>query len=93
MCDDSEGLGVAQVLTDPQYLKHFGYGPAAEQPKPKTTEVSATSEAVAPNANGTTEGEHKKANGITVERIAEETLVTKNIEIPQVIPKEVANTA
>jgi len=33
VCDDSEGPGAAKVLNDPEYLKFFGYGSAAEAPK------------------------------------------------------------
>jgi hypothetical protein len=38
LCDDSEGLGVGQILSDPQYLKFFGYGPAAEKKKKESPE-------------------------------------------------------
>jgi len=34
LCDDSEGPGVAQVLSDPHYLARFGYGPLVDVPEP-----------------------------------------------------------
>jgi hypothetical protein len=42
LCDDSEGLGVGKILSDPEYLKYFGYGPAVEAKKKE--EESAKSE-------------------------------------------------
>jgi hypothetical protein len=108
LCDDSEGLGVGKVLSDPEYLKHFGYGPAVEQPKREAEEGKANGVAAetAPKENGTTNGAgpegtvsaapgEQKSIGITVEKIeeAKDMLAVKNIDIPQAIPKEVANTA
>ena len=102
LCDDSEGLGVGKVLSDPEYLKLFGYGPAAEPPKKNDEEAKATEKTAAedaPKENGTVNEAHgvgesgaeHKQNGIPVK--AEELLTTKNVEIAQAIPKEVANTA
>lgn len=59
LCDDSEGLGVAKILSDPEYLKLFGYGPAAEAEKKKEL---AEKEAAAAKENGTA---LKGANGST----------------------------
>jgi len=39
LCDESEGLGVGKILSDPEYLKFFGYGPAAEKQKKEDDEA------------------------------------------------------
>jgi len=125
LCDDSEGLGVGKVLSDPEYLKHFGYGSGAAAPtkkkaateeEAKTNGVEAGKEEEAAVSTAKVDGAtEKKTNGtateetapvapaveqqnsigITVDKIekAEEMMAVKNIEIPQAIPKEVANTA
>lgn len=52
MCDDSEGLGVSKILSDPEYLKLFGYGPAAEAAKKAELEKKAEKEKEAAKENG-----------------------------------------
>ena len=56
MCDESEGLGVGKILSDPDYLKFFGYGPAAEQNKKEEGEAEAAvekpTETLTPAPNG-----------------------------------------
>jgi hypothetical protein len=87
--DDSEGLGVSKILTDPQYLKKFGYGPAAEAPK-KTEEPKE--EAKEAEASVKTATEPAQTNGLAEAPVeaAKETVPTNEnseasvVEAPEV---------
>jgi len=53
LCDNSEGLGVGQILSDPEFLKFFGYGPAVQKKQDKAVEKDEISEKVPENVSTT----------------------------------------
>jgi len=58
LCDDSDGLGVAQVMTDPEYLKRLGY----KRPSKDSTKTEARPNEKAENGETRKDGnifEHK----------------------------------
>jgi hypothetical protein len=89
LCDDSEGLGVGKVLSDPVSQRLFGYIPDEE---PKKAEESKENGVAAEAAPATAAVEHKE-NGVTAEEKVPSVVEAHKTELPQTIPKEVANTA
>jgi hypothetical protein len=98
LCDDSEGLGVGKILSDPEYLQHFGYGPLVEQRKKDEEASKANGETAHTEPEKSTEEakpvkeakpETKPApNGITAEAPIADPATVPAIE-PLVVTPEV----
>jgi hypothetical protein len=81
LCDDSEGLGVGKVLSDPTSQRLFGYIPEEESKKTEESKENGVAAETAPAAAD----EQKEMVPSVVE--------AHKTELPEALPKEVANTA